>query len=378
MKLNRLALTDRQTGKIDSLQALRALAFLGIFLGHASFYIEWALLSVSVFFVMSGFLMTYKYEHVELGTSLKANIEFTLKKIIKLYPLHILTMLFAITLNAALIFHNGIGVKSVIALIGETFLNLTLLQAWVPYSSINFSLNGVAWYLSVTMFLYFTFPWLKRIIEKESIRRLCIMCGAILIIEILSCIPFIMVLENDSPVYIWFMYCFPLFRLGDFFIGCVLKRVYFEGDFGKLGNVKGTIQEIIATAITVLVFLWMTIEQRSLLLLSLQNYTTAYIPLAAIWIILFIEKRGLITKVLSNSCFIFIGSISAYAFLIHYVVTTYTAGLLTWFELNIVGWGRILLILLELIVSLLLSVLYKWIHEKYEYTLKKNRLFTGD
>lgn len=367
---------DRQTGKIDSLQALRALAFFGIFFSHASFFIAWSALGVSVFYVMSGFLMTYRYEHVELGTSLKGNIEFSLKKIKKLYPLHILTMIFAILLNAASIIRNGVRVKALIGLIGKTVLNITLLQTWVPYSSINVSLNGVAWYLSVTMFLYFTFPWLKQIIEKKSIRRLCITCGAILIIEIISCIPFIIVLGNDSPVYIWFMYCFPVFRLGDFFIGCVLKRVYYEKFFRKLGMVKGTIYEIIATAITVFVFLWLKIEQENVVLLSLHNWTTVYIPLAAIWIILFIKRRGLITKVLSNKFFIFVGNISAYAFLIHYVVTQYTARLLSFFEIDIVGWERTLLVLLELIVSILFSVLYKWIHENYipKLIASKNKL----
>lgn len=162
-------------------------------------------------------------------------------------------------------------------------------------------------------------------------------------IELLCCIPFILFWGNDSPVYIWFMYCFPVFRLGDFFIGCVLKRMYFEGNYGKPGIVRGTIYEIIATEITVFVCLWHKIEQDNVVFLSLRNWTTVYIPLAAIWIILFVEKRGLITKAFSNKCFIFVGNISAYAFLIHYVVTQYTAILLSFFKLDIVGWNRAIL-----------------------------------
>lgn len=35
--------------KIASLQVLRALAFIGIFLSHAGYYVKWSALGVSVF-----------------------------------------------------------------------------------------------------------------------------------------------------------------------------------------------------------------------------------------------------------------------------------------------------------------------------------------
>ena len=43
--------------KIESIQALRALAFLGIFFAHSHFFISWSALGVCVFFVMSGFAL---------------------------------------------------------------------------------------------------------------------------------------------------------------------------------------------------------------------------------------------------------------------------------------------------------------------------------
>ena len=193
-------LTDRQTDRhrIDSLQALRAFAFLGIFFSHADFFVSWPGLGVSVFYVMSGFLMTYRYEKTDVSATLKSNFLFSINKIKKLYPLHIITMCCAIVLSVASIIHSGLKIKSIIGLFLKIFLNVTLLQTWIPSSSINTSLNGVAWYLSVTLFLYFLFPWIKRIIERNSLVKLCIMCGIILITEIISCVPFIYFLGNDS------------------------------------------------------------------------------------------------------------------------------------------------------------------------------------
>ena len=57
--------------KINSLQALRAIAFIGIFLAHAGITYSWPKLGVSIFFCMSGFLMTYIYMDRDLPRSIK-------------------------------------------------------------------------------------------------------------------------------------------------------------------------------------------------------------------------------------------------------------------------------------------------------------------
>ena len=68
--------------KIESIQALRALAFLGIFLSHARAPVSWAQLGVSVFFVLSGCLMTCNYYDKEMEISIKKNSIFAIKKLV--------------------------------------------------------------------------------------------------------------------------------------------------------------------------------------------------------------------------------------------------------------------------------------------------------
>lgn len=365
-------MSQNSTGKarIESLQALRAWAFLGIFFSHAGFFISWSGLGVSVFFVMSGFLMAYHYDAVQLPTSPESRLSFAWKKIKKLYPLHIITMVFAVALYIAVTLQVGVTPKKIIGLVGKIALHVTLTQTWVPYNPINVSLNGVAWYLSVTLFLYFMFPRIKQVVERHApsgrlaLPGLCALCGLILAVEIAACIPFIVFFGVHSPVYTWFMYCFPVFRLGDFFIGCVMKRVFFECHVKDMGTAKATILELLATAITVLVYLWLSKPGGNIASAALHNATTAYIPLAALWVMLFAANRGLLTRLLSNPVTRFIGNISAHAFLIHFVITEYASHCLSFRGIRVDGWGRVLLVSAELLLSIGLSLLYKRLHGK--------------
>lgn len=353
-------------GKIVSIQALRALAFLGIFLSHADApNFKWPALGVSIFYVLSGYLMFLQYGDSEINCSVKENIQFSWGKIKKLYPLHIITMCFAIVLQIIIRIHNGLSLKGIIYLIGCTGLNVTLLQTWIPYSSINVSLNGVAWYLSVTMFLYFVFPFIKNWIKNIKNSFLTLFCVAMLIFEIIICIPFIIILGADSPIYIWFMYCFPIFRVGDFLIGCCLCKRNIEtvrNDNASFG--KYSIYEIGATLCTVAVFIWMKQEIANPLLLATHNWTTLYIPLAATWITLFVEKKGCITMLLTNRVTIFIGNISAYTFLIHYVITQYFGSAISFLHLELSYLENVIKILIELIITIIVTLLYMKITKK--------------
>lgn len=368
---------DLQKGqKIDSLQALRALAFLGIFLEHAKFPYNWPAFGVSIFFVMSGFLMTYRYESVEIGLSPKNCFLFSWNKIKKLYPLHIITMLLAAILITAKIANRGFNAEALIDLCGKLILHSTLLQTLVPKWTISISLNEPAWFFSATSFLYFGFPWIKRVVEQYSLGKLCTICILILLAEVLACIPIASIFGTRSEFYIWFMYCFPVFRAVDFFVGCVLKRVFFESKVKNIGTITATFLELLATAFTISVFFWCAEGHNDIVLKALNNWTTPYIPLAAVWIILFATNKGLLTKALTNKVSIAVGNISAYAFLIHFIITMYTPYIVSRMGITVSGWHFTVLVFIELAVSIALSACYKYFDEKYiskHFFFRKNK-----
>ena len=345
--------------KIESLQALRAIAFIGIFLYHAGSPVKWQTLGVSVFFVMSGFLMMYKHEDDELAQGIRERLRFSLDRISRLYPLHILTMIFAVILAVAVSIHAGSSVRSLLEIAGEVILNVFLVQTWFPNGAVNVSLNGVAWYLSVTVFLYFMFPVILRFMKGKKQSILWIICVVILLVQWASCVPFIYFLGCNSLVYVWFMYCFPVFRLGDFFVGCVLGRKFAGSRSNSYSTATITAIELIVAVITVMLYVHKNSGENDLIIIALNNWTTMFIPIAAMWVYLFAVNRGLITKALTNRVFLFIGDLSAYMFLIHYVVTQYTKSLLNILNITLSGPIMWIVILIEFVISVILSMMYK-------------------
>ena len=79
--------------RLDNLQGLRAIAFVLIFLSHCGIG-DLARWSVTLFFVLSGFLMVYNYfSRDTVACSIKQNVLFSYKKINKLFWLHLIMLL---------------------------------------------------------------------------------------------------------------------------------------------------------------------------------------------------------------------------------------------------------------------------------------------
>ena len=274
-------------------------------------------------------------------------------------------MICAIGLEIFLMIKEGKEViQFTISLLRDIALNVSLLQTWYPNCYVCVALNGVAWYLSASLFLYFAFPNILKFVKRKKQSELIIMSLILLIFEIIVCIPLVYVVGYKHSFYIWFMYCFPVFRLGDFFVGCVLGKILLSNQRKNYSQISMTIIEIIALAFASGVVVFQKLEFESIIFQVLVNWTTIYIPVAVIWIFLFINHRGLITRVLCNKLTIFIGDISPYAFLIHYVVTRYTKKWMEFSGILLTEEQNWIIILGELIFSILLSLLYSKIFEK--------------
>ncbi len=363
-------LLNKNDKKTESLQALRALAFFGVFFSHALRPTMWSTLGVSVFYVLSGFLMFIRYSDTEMNASFGNNLKFSVSRIKKMYPLHIITMILALLMNIVLDIHNHVmTAEYALDLVIRTLIDIPLLSAWAPDFS---SLNGVAWYLSVMLFLYFVFPFIKDKVKNAKGLTLSVITVLIFVVQVISYKLWIELIGQDTVNFsgrcIWFSYTFPVFRLGDFAVGCFLGKTVkawacSKSDDKEDGGIAVrslySFAEIILLAVSFLIVYY---PFRTMLPLCIHpgfNMTSLYIPVAAGWVYLFAMKKGLITDLLTNKVLVYIGDNSAYLFLIHAVVTFYTDRLLNLLDIDATGVILAFVIVIEFFVSLSGCLVYK-------------------
>lgn len=329
----------RENSNIDSLQALRAWAFMGVFLTHTDImFLKLGAWGVSVFFILSGFLMTYSYYGKKriVSVSLTENILFAWNKIKHLYPLHIITMF------AMIVFmFTGEGTISIMQAIVRILLNVLLLQCWVPIQS---DINGVSWYLCVTVFLYFLFPYILRNMERKySISKARWMLVILFLIQIGvggGIGSHIQKFNSMESVWIqpnltrWFVYFFPPVRALDFAIGCNLGYCFLIDGSKKLTKKTTTLLELLTIALIIVANVC-TIKARfgtghgDTTIASAYSelwwtYTIIFTVSSCMIIWLFAKpERGYISGYLVNRFTIYIGNISSFTFLIHSVVFRY-------------------------------------------------------
>jgi peptidoglycan/LPS O-acetylase OafA/YrhL len=300
---------------VKALQALRGLAFAGIFLGHF-YYFGWTPISVSVFFVLSGFLLTIKENRLYEEYSFKDSALEAFMRVLKLYPLHLVLTVICIPL--AIVRED---VFSCIDLIVKLICNIFLSQSLVPSADIAASLNGVAWYLSTILVLYILFPFIYRIFYRiKNADKLRIML--LLTIFLQTAIVFVTYrfIHNDDLI-VYLTHCFPLYRVFDMLAGIILALLLTVKEERNVDFSKGlynVFEVALILACADLVFIW-TMGDTNIF------YTHAPVTtlVAVLLTFVFSKKKGILTKLLTNKFIVFLGDRSGSAFLIHFPIVVY-------------------------------------------------------
>ena len=307
--------------KILSIQVIRAVAFILIFLSHVNL-IATGPIGVSLFLVLSGFCMTYSYLDKPEKTpepSIMHNFKFAWRKVKKLYPLHIVTLLFV-----ALVIFGGLVLQKAsrkeIAEQGAYFVaNGLLLQSWIPWRDGYFSFNAVSWYLSTSVFSYFVFPWVFQEIRSREKRRLLKLVLATLGLMVFTAA--VLGIGQSSygltrDIVKWIVYICPLYRAGDFIIGLAAGYVFVSCE--KLRKeTRYTIAEI---AVIALMITQVVLYNKNILQAANWSLTLFWLPTSVFCVYLFAVNKGAVSRALSKSrVLIWIGNNSAEAFLIHQI-----------------------------------------------------------
>ena len=309
------AMTHR--GNIDPLTGFRFVAAMMVFFSHYAIpglsgtALRMTLsgyAGVTLFFVLSGFVIAYNYlERFEARMTVGNVGEYLAARFARVYPLY----LGFIVLGWLVQGHPGIP-----------WAHLLAIQTWSPDAELAFSLNGPAWSIGVEVFLYLAFlplvPLVVRSGVLSSLRRLQMATALVALAMVCAAAYFTWNGQNALPPqdpasgHRW-LYRMPATRLGDFLLG-IFGAVYFMR-FAKAdrASVRRWGYVTLLAAIMLLVFMAIPKNYRSAF-----SWDVAYaLPSIVAIIGLAINQQTLISRVLSSPALILLGEASYALYLVH-------------------------------------------------------------
>lgn len=193
--------------------AFHARIHLGCSFGVLNSFVEVGALSMTGFFMLSGFTLYMLYGNDDFA-DLKYTKRFMVKRLISLWPLYLVCGFVSILLSA-------IDSGSIKVLVKALFLiPLDLLGVTTVFSSLFFiPPNGGTWFISCMFICYLLFPWISIIVRQLSIRGLLFMMG--LAWFLLFFAPIVV-----RSYHIMDVYSNPFFRFCEFVFGIAIAKLY--------------------------------------------------------------------------------------------------------------------------------------------------------
>lgn len=323
--------------KIEELQSLRAIAFFEIFLGHCGILFFTGAFGVSIFIVLSGFCMAINYlpRIGDLALSLGTNVRNAFSKVKKLYGLHLFMLICAFFLAK---------MPSSVTAVKRLLMDVLLVQSWSPYAEDYFSYNGVAWYLSVYLFLSIAAPYILKFLRgfKERQQVLLLMTAVFFAMVIIGTFVSFRQISVGNDFAFWLTYISPPYRSLEFFLGAALGWFYLRAEKVRINN---KILETAAEGFAVMAFVGIICVFH-----KIEGhydglcYTALFTPVSMLLVLVFVYSRGLVMKILHNKVFLWLGNLSSCTFLIHQVVIRWLVTIL-----NREQWGNLYIFALTIL-----------------------------
>lgn len=315
------------------------------YMGNQSLFSE-GYLGVFFFFILSGFVLSYRY-----GNNSTTWGRFILKRISKLYPMHILCLCLFLLMGSRFSYLNFIT-------------NILLIQSWIPKVSFYFSYNAVSWCLSDEFFFYVCFPfigyYLRPITLKKQLLGMLMITAFIILFEMLT---------PDKFHHFLFYIC-PLVRLSDFVLGMILYNIYkYVSDKKLIPLTRKTATVFEVTSVIALLLFILC----SSFVPQVYRYGIYYwLPMSFIigTFAYFNTCKGVISYILSQRLLVKLGMASFSFYMIHVLCINEIHRIANYFDSNI-SWQAYLVItfVITVILSLLCfqyfeSPVNKYLHKK--------------
>jgi len=268
------------------------------------------------FFMLSGFVLTYRYSNEYNGFA-----NYYAARVSRIYPAY----LFCVLLTLPFIGYQG-DLSNILMIISITFLfilSILLLQAWYPnfYGIWNF---GGTWAISVEMFLYTTFPLLRKLEDLSNKKLLLLILVAISLSATL--VPSIKLPLSHDGLPFSVYYATPIYRLPEFVVGAALAILFIRGSMVGLWWI------VLALSLLPLLGIMGKYNYRYM------SFNLIVLPLIAALIIGFASvdrtKIELLKRIVINPIFDYLGEISYSFFLLHIPIVLVIDKYKAWFEMR--------------------------------------------
>ena len=292
--------------KIKFLESIRGISALMVLLFHLkeisnsliiqnSFVLNGEIF-VDFFFVLSGFVIAYNYSS-RINTFIDL-LKFKFKRILRLYPLHILTLLIFMLVEIAKYFLTtkaGIFSETEPFTINNasTFVhNLFLTHAFLPLNSFNIP----SWSISVEFYTYFLFSTIVLLVKNKNI--------CLFVFIAISIFSFLYIIYNSGTI--------TSMENEDGFVRCCFSFFLGTTIFGLRDfiNTKPKLSNLLILFFLILLSLAFLIK----------NNFIGIIIFSIIILIAVNQENTLFAKILSFRPLVYLGSISYGIYMFHFFV----------------------------------------------------------
>ena len=239
--------------KLDALTGLRYIAALTVLLAHTSHILAhdlfprytsimgnlW-LIGMPLFFVLSGFLMTYNYTEQFQKSWFRTTWKFYAARIARIYPVYLIALFLCLGFMGAF-FHElrdrpvdvECGMERVLTLT-QSWSNFMLFEGHVQPRPVAYAFLGVGWSVSVEAFFYVIFPFMVLLVPGKMNRIWKVVGCYVGVLALWTYFNHLCVTRLDPTMHImargtlrgWLIYTSPYMRLGEFIIGCLAGQLY--------------------------------------------------------------------------------------------------------------------------------------------------------
>jgi peptidoglycan/LPS O-acetylase OafA/YrhL len=260
------------------------------------YFDTFSLCFIALFFVQSGFVLTYAY-HNQTKLQLK---EFYINRFARIYPLHLLTFLVC----AIYIFSSWPIAPKEKILIGLS--NITLTHTLLPGMKFSLGYNSVSWFLADIAFCYLLFPLLRNAsIAIISLSVVLVYLAIEIIFKLQDPI------NNFFPNFDFF---FPLVHIAEFSVGILSAQLF-------LNRTRPRNNTLVECLLLLAIIMALSSREMNISQQVLQIY---YILILPIFTYVYGCEQGKLSKYLANQKeLVFLGKISFSLYMWHHLIMRY-------------------------------------------------------